>query len=548
MKKIYILALTMLCLIDAQISNAQCNGIKGPNLLGAKGTFSAPFITPNTNAAACAISGSNTYNAVGNVGNALVGCTSTIGIAVPCSDYVYTAADQGLIPEFRYTILKNLGDNNGTSCVRGRNDWKGKDHTGDGGYFMVVNGAPNATYSPIFYQIKSIAVCIGATYEFSAWVLNAQPGNGTSSSSPNLSFKVNGQVIANSGLIAATPNAAWKKVGGSFTATSNIVELQVVNATAVAGGNDLAIDDISFNVCESRIAAVDGSGSVTQCSGNNVTAVYTVTDNSQTNTWYKWQKSIDGGSTFTDVTTGAQATYTGNTFVLNNNIGIVNSTMNGYKYRLVVSTSKASLETPACIYFNDYTLIVADCGPLPVQLTSFTGRYSSGKSLLDWQTSQEQNSDRFELFRSTDGQDFNKVASIKSAGNSNSVRNYSYQDNISANAGTNVYYRLKQIDIDGKATFSSIVKLSMSSAKSAFEVYPNPFTNNFTVSFGAAKTAVATLRIQNSAGNLVYSKSIAVTKGNNSLLMNSLPTLGAGVYYVSIYNDELNFNGKLQKL
>jgi hypothetical protein len=548
MKKFYILTLAVLSLSSYQISNAQCNGVKGPNLLGAKGTFSAPYITVNTSAANCTSSGSNTYNPTGNVGNALLGCVSS-GTSLPCSDYVYTAASGGLNPEFRYTILKNIGDNNGANCMKGQ--WRGQDHTGDGGYFMAVNGAPGTSFSPLFYQIKSIPVCIGATYEFSAWVINLLPGTNASAipgSEPNISFKVNGTVIANSGPIAYSSTTKWVKVGGSFTATTTSVDLQVVNATFVASGNDLGLDDISFNVCESRIVVVDGAGSSTNCSGNKVSAVYTVTDNSNTNTWYKWQKSIDGGSTFTDVTTGTQATYTGNTFTLTNNIGIVNSSMTGYKYRLVVSTSQASLSTPACIYFNDYTLIVADCGPLPVQLTSFTGRYATGKALLDWQTSQEQNSDRFELFRSTDGLDFIKVASVKSAGNSNSVRNYSYQDNISSNSGNNVYYRLKQIDIDGKATFSAIVKLSLVSAKSTFEVYPNPFSNNFTVSFGAAKTSSATLRIQNSAGNVVFTKSISVTKGNNSLVMNSLPALSSGVYYVTINNDELNFNGKLQKL
>jgi hypothetical protein len=547
MKKFYTLFLAGAIVCSYQISHAQCNGIKGPNLLGAKGTFSAPFITVNNAASSCTRSGSNTYNPTGNIGNALLGCTGT-ATAMPCSDYTYTAANGGLQPEFRYTVIKNIGDNNGGNCIKG--DWRGKDHTGDGGYFLAVNGAPNNTYSNIFYQVKAIPVCIGATYEFSAWVINLLPGTSQSAnpgSEPNISFKVNGSVIANSGPIAYNNNATWVKVGGSFTVTTSTVDLQVINATSVASGNDLGLDDISFNVCQSQIGVVDAGGAASNCAGNNVSAIYTVTDNSQTNTWYKWQNSIDGGASFTDVSAGAQATYVGNSFSLTKNIGVVNSSMNGYKYRLVVSTSLVGLASPSCGYFNDYTLIVAECGPLPVQLTSFTGRYASGKSLLDWQTSQEQNSDRFELFRSTDGQDFIKVANIKSAGNSNSVRNYSYQDNIAGNTGNTVYYRLKQIDIDGKATFSSIVKLSLG-AKSTFDIFPNPFSNNFTVSFGATKTTTASLRIQNSAGNLVYSKTINVSKGNNSLLMNSLPTLSAGVYYVTIYNDELNFNGKLQKL
>ncbi len=540
MKKFYSIIITAIIICSYQSTQAQCNGIKGPNLLGAKGTFSTPFITVNTNATACTSSGSNTYNPPANIGNALTGCTNP-GASIPCSDYTYTAVSGGLIPEFRYSILKTVGNTNGGNCIKG--DWRGSDHTGDGGYFMAVNGAPNNTFSNVFYQIKSIPVCIGATYEFSAYVINLKPGSGESASNPNISFKVNGVVIANSGLISATNQAVWKKVGGSFTATTSTVNLEVVNATAAVIGNDLGLDDISINVCQSQIAV---AGPVSNCAGNNVTVNYTVTDNSQSNTWYRWLTSIDGGATFTNVTAGAQATYTGNSFLLTNNLGIVTTAMNGYKYRLAVSTSQDGLSDPDCIYFNDYTLIVADCGPLPVQLTSFSGKYSSGKAILDWQTSQELNSDRFELFRSTDGVDFIKVAAIKSAGNSNTIKNYNHQDKINGATGNYIYYRLKQIDIDGKATFSSIVKLNIGT-KTSFEVFPNPFTNNFAVSFSATKTSNATLRIQNSSGNLVFSKQVNVTKGNNSVVMNNLPTLATGVYYISVYNEELNFNGKLQK-
>ncbi len=546
MKKFYSIIMAVISMYSYQTTNAQCNGVKGPNLLGAKGTFSAPFITENTGASACISSGSNTFNPAGNIGNALSGC-AVAGTAIPCSDYTYSSLSTGLTQEFRYSVLKTIGDNNGGNCIKG--DWRGKEHTGDGGYFLAVNGAPNTNLSPVFYKIKSIPVCIGATYEFSAWVINLLPATSSyakEGAQPNISFRVNGTVIANSGLIPYTNTPTWVKVSGSFVATADLMNLEVINATSAAGGNDLGLDDISFNVCESQIA-VNGPSSSSSCSGSNIVINYVVSDNTQANTWYKWQVSTDGGITFNNTTNGSQATYVGNSYTLTNTLNNVTSSMNGYKYRLAVSTSQPGLSNPACIYFNDYTLLVADCGPLPVQLTSFTGRYAAGKAILDWQTSQELNSDRFELFRSTDGQDFEKVGSIKSAGNSNTIKNYSYLDNITGNAGNHVYYRLKQIDIDGKATFSSILKLNLA-AKTSFEVFPNPFTNNFTVSFGANKTATATIRIQNSAGNLVYSKVINVIKGNNSLVMNSLPTLGAGVYYVTVYNEEINFNGKLQKL
>ncbi|MDP4285519.1 MAG: T9SS type A sorting domain-containing protein [Bacteroidota bacterium] len=547
MKLFYSIVILALCIGSYQSSTAQV----GPNLLGAKGTFSTPYITPNTSSsssASCTKSGAATYSPVNNIGNALSGCSSG-GSFLPCSDYTYVYKSGGLGPEFTYTIIKNVGDANGGNCIKG--DWRGKDHTGDGGYFMAVNGAPNNTKSALFYQIKSIPVCIGTTYEFSAWVLNILPSSSsaaTPGSEPNISFKVNGSVIATSGPIAYTSTPTWVKVGGTFTATTNTVDLQVVNATAVANGNDLGLDDISINVTQSNIAIKSANGSAAPnniCDGTSLSLNYIVTDVTHANTWYKWKKSIDGGVTFVDSTSGQQATFIGDSYTLPLSFSNVSSSMNGYKYRLVVSTSQSGLSNADCRYFNEYTLIVNSCGPTPVILSSFNGRYSDGTTFLDWQTSQEINSDHFDLFRSTDGQDFSLVTSVKSAGTSYSPKNYTYQDN-GAPGSQYIYYRLKQVDIDGKFVFSPIIKIAVG-LKNGIEVFPNPFVNNFTTSFSASKTDNATLVLRNTIGQPVFQKTIQVNKGNNSIQIGNLPVLSPGVYYLSISNDDINYNSKLQK-
>jgi hypothetical protein len=552
MKKFYTLVLILLSVTGFNFTNAQI----GPNLLGAKGTFSAPYITVNPNAASCTVAGTKSYNPAGNIGNALNGC-NTAGSSLPCSGYSYVYKSGGLGPEFTYTIIKNVGDANGGNCIKG--DWRGQDHTGDGGYFMAVNGAPDNAHSNIFYQMKSIPVCPGTQYEFSAWVLNILPSSSSAAvpgSEPNISFKVitsdGTQIIGNSGPIAYHATPTWVKVGGTFTVsgTTTSVDLQVVNATAVATGNDLGLDDISFSVVQSNIAiaGADGGDPVSAtCDGSSFGINYVVKDVTHTNTWYKWQVSKDGGATFVDSTLGAQTgSYTGDSMVLPLTFNNVTTKMNGYKYRLVVSTSEEGLTNPGCTYVNEYTLIVNSCGSLPVTLTSFTGRYLNGVSVLDWKTSQEINSDHFEVLKSNDGQNFSSIANIKSAGFSSLPKNYSYEDN-SANIGGYVYYRLKQVDANGKFVYSPIVKLALGLTTSMV-VYPNPFNNDFTASFSAGRTSTATLRIQNSTGQLLFSKTISVNKGNNSILVNNLPSIKPGIYYVTIFNDELNFNSKLQKL
>jgi len=544
MKKFYFLLMAVISIFSFNAVQAQCNGVKGPNLLGAKGTFSTPFITVNNAAAACLQTGTTTYSPVGNVGNALAACSTTTGFVIPCSDYTYTAASGGLSPEARYSILKVIGNTTGGNCIKP--EWRGADHTGDGGYFMAVNGAPNNTTSPVFYKIKSIPVCIGATYEFSAWVINLLPAGhaaAVAGSQPNISFRVNGTVIGNSGPIAYTATPTWVKVAGSFVATTTTVDLEVVNATAVPTGNDLGLDDISINVCQSQVSI---SGPANICEGTQSAINFTVTDLTQTNTWYQWQLSTDGGTVFTDLGAAAQAVFTGNSYTLNYNPGTVSSSMNGYKYRLVVSTSLAGLGNPDCVFFNDYTLNVTACGPTPVTLIAFNGKYNNGLTSLDWQTSQEFNSDHFEILRSTNSKDFTVVGKVKSAGNSSILQNYKFQDAIS---GTGyVYYRLRQVDFDGKSALSPIVRLNMGSKDVSFELYPNPFVSSFTASFSASRQASATLQIRNINGQVLYTKTIGVTKGFNAIQLNNLPFLSRGLYHVSVQNEEINFQGKMQKL
>lgn len=546
MKHFNSILVAVIALLSFQSAQAQlCDSDhKGPNLLGAKGTFSAPFITVNENAAACLTSGTQSYNPPGNVGNALNGCSMSIADITPCSDYNYRANSGGMEAEFTYSILKVMGDESGSNCLHNP-IWRAKDHTGDGGYFMAVNGAPDVNASPLFYQIKRIPVCPGTTYEFSAWVINMMP-NGSEEAAPKVSFVVNGTTIATSGSIPY--DREWHQVGGSYTPGPGVffVDLQVINATQIAGGNDLGLDDISFRVCKSSIQV---GGPQFTLEGTIANPEFIVTDPGRQNTWYKFLFSTDGGVSFVPASPVYQATYgTDNTFTINYDIFGGAPAMpewNGFTFRMVVSTSEEGLDNPDCIFFNDYRLIVTSGAPLPVLLTSFNGTYSNGAANLKWQTSQEINNDRFDILRSFDGNDFELVGKVAGAGNSSLARDYQFVDRVGDASGF-VFYKLRQVDKDGKFTFSSVVKLTMVNVAASFQLFPNPVVNNFTATFSAPKATSATLLIRNISGQTVYSKSVSVLKGNNSVVVNNAP-LTKGMYYVTITGEDINYKGKLQK-
>lgn len=136
--------------------------------------------------------------------------------------------------------------------------------------------------------------------------------------------------------------------------------------------------------------------------------------------------------------------------------------------------------------FNWWTLV--DVGiPLPLTLLDFTARWESGQVVTNWRTSMEQNSDHFEVWRSTDSQTFDLVGSVAAAGNSNAQLNYSFVDGVPYPGVS--YYRLKSVDRDARFTWSAIVRVDQSDAQQ-LALFPSPATTQITIVTPAEVLAV----------------------------------------------------------
>lgn len=92
--------------------------------------------------------------------------------------------------------------------------------------------------------------------------------------------------------------------------------------------------------------------------------------------------------------------------------------------------------------------------PLPVVLSYFEVELKASGTLLIWETSLEINNDRFEIERSTDGSSWEVIATILGNGTVTKPSHYQYADNY--NSGSTTFYRLKQVDFDGKFEYSPI--------------------------------------------------------------------------------------------
>lgn len=121
---------------------------------------------------------------------------------------------------------------------------------------------------------------------------------------------------------------------------------------------------------------------------------------------------------------------------------------------------------------------------LPVLLKSFTAQLINNKVDLKWITSTEINASHFVIERSYNGSDFSDIATVFAFGNTTEEKNYQFADNSFASDKVVVYYRLRQVDLDGKEDFSSIRTIRMAKQNLntiSIVTFPNPVSNEVSI-------------------------------------------------------------------
>ncbi len=168
---------------------------------------------------------------------------------------------------------------------------------------------------------------------------------------------------------------------------------------------------------------------------------------------------------------------------------------------------------------------------LPITLTNFDVNCNNGLPELNWTTSSETNNDYFIIQRSEDGKTFEDIEIVNGAGNSAIELNYSLIDDASLNEIS--YYRLKQVDFDGKFAYSHIVASSCYDMNSsAASIYPNPAQNNLTFTYTNSNKFKSNLQvfITNAIGEIVLKRSF---KSETYLKENiNIERLSNGIYNV----------------
>lgn len=187
----------------------------------------------------------------------------------------------------------------------------------------------------------------------------------------------------------------------------------------------------------------------------------------------------------------------------------------------------------ACLGVDNATPLNAD--PLPVKFSSISLKSTKNTNVLSYSTASEVNNDYFEIERSSDARVFTSIGKVEGAGTSNRTIDYTYTDEIPL-SGTS-YYRVKQVDLDGKFEYSDVVSstgiisynIKLKNRNNALEI--NTLAEGYNV------------YIYNTAGQMVESHT-----GLNNDQFIDLHNLESGVYIIKTQHGQLVETHKIHKL
>lgn len=228
---------------------------------------------------------------------------------------------------------------------------------------------------------------------------------------------------------------------------------------------------------------------------------------------------------------------------VNGNLNLSNTTLNVTEnpsaplttYTIMTNTSGsftgtfANTNIPAGYTLNitatDVTLTKTSFA-LPLVWGEFTASEKDGNVNLSWVTLQEWNTSHFTIEHSTNGSQFTAIGTVAAKGNSSIESSYSFVHTTPSSNSFN-YYRIKDIDIDGKYFYSKIVKLQVGNARTRLVITgPNPAANTLQV---VTKDNDITIDVVNTSGVIV--KKWSLQAGTHPMNISDLP---AGAYHLII--------------
>jgi trimeric autotransporter adhesin len=565
--------------------------------------YSSPGLCPNAVAPSNAIGGdfngtfgSGTLQNRGPSSNVLGYTYATFTTGAP-QDYYYGIANNTSAggASFTTTTTWNKADNS-SPTHRVFNLWDiSGDHTGASnptkgnlpcdpskpvsasnpcGYMLVVNSAYKTDTA---FQFTVTNLCSNTFYEISAWLKNicykcGCDSNGVGSSGagyipsapndssgvqPNLTFDINGVDYYTTGNIqygglspstqtGSDSNNTWIKRGFTYltAAGQTSFTLTIRNNAPGGGGNDWAMDDISLATCLPNMQ-YSPSLSPTTCNNNVLAINDTIRSYFSNYQYYKWQRSTDGGASWTDVPSAsgtASPAWNGSAYEYITSYTILdtatNVSNNGDKYRVVVGTTSSSLSNIDCQVtdgVSQISLNVLTCtNPLDTYILSFNAKATNERQAnLNWSTNKENEQIQFEIEKSTDGISFTKIGSLKGLRSASETNYYNFADPL---LSAKTFYRVSLINTAGRRTYSRIIQLQNSNEFSVSNV-TNYFQWGISLDVNVTQNSKVELALLNSSGGLMKFIPTKAYSGTNNFIVPDLDYLAPGVYILQVRNN-----------
>ena len=172
---------------------------------------------------------------------------------------------------------------------------------------------------------------------------------------------------------------------------------------------------------------------------------------------------------------------------------------------------------------------------IPVELTSFTASVIGSEVILNWSTASELNNHGFEVQRKFDDYNWSTIGFKEGEGTTTEIQVYSFIDRVFENFGRKIYYRLKQVDFDGKYVFTDIVEVELNPVDFALlQNYPNPFNPSTKISWQSPVGSWQVLKVFDVLGNEVRTLVNEYKPAGSYKVEFDAGGLTSGVYYYQI--------------
>lgn len=177
---------------------------------------------------------------------------------------------------------------------------------------------------------------------------------------------------------------------------------------------------------------------------------------------------------------------------------------------------------------------------IPVELVSFLAEQLEYGILLSWVTATEINNQGFDIERKVNG-DWQIIGFVEGNGTSSDPHYYSFTDDLSSvNGLTNVYYRLKQIDLNGAFEYSNEVEVIISRPLnySLKQNYPNPFNPSTKIKVEIAQSGYVSLKVYDMLGNGIRTMIDEELQSGTYELNFEAKNMSSGIYYYELRANE----------